>query len=158
MNARRNHQSGFTLIELLVVIVILGVLSALAFPAYSSMVRRARYAEAKHQMGAIAKEVQTYYIENGQYPPDVVANVRPDGIENWPDPADIPYESFYDYDHWGVGGGQCYVQIAYGGESGLSTYPKHKLNRKSPGFEEFGDNLVRSVAVYDCAAGTGPIK
>ena len=158
MNARRNNQSGFTLIELLVVIVILGVLSALAFPAYSSMVRRARYGEAKQQMGTIAREAQIYRIETGSYAPDEVANVQPEGIDNWPDRADIPYESFYDYDHWGVGGGQCYVQIAYGGESGESVYPKHKLNKKPPGFAEFGDNLIKPIAVYDCAAGTGPIK
>ncbi|MEM9002478.1 MAG: prepilin-type N-terminal cleavage/methylation domain-containing protein [Cyanobacteria bacterium P01_F01_bin.86] len=158
MNARWNHQSGFTLIELLVVVIILGVLSALAMPAYSGIVRRARYGEAKHHMGTMAKEVQIYRVEEGSYPPDVVANTQPEGVENWPETADIPYESFYDYDHWGVGGNQCYVQIGYAGESGVSTYPKHQLNKKPPGFREFGDNLVLGVALYDCAVGGGPIK
>lgn len=158
MNARRNNQSGFTLIELLVVIIILGMLSALAFPAYSAMVRRARYAEARQQMSGIAKEVQIYHVENGTYPPDTNPNIQPQGIMNWPEGEDIPYQSFYDYDHWGVGDNQCYVQIGYGGESGVSTYPKHKLNKKPPGFEEFGDNLVLAVALYDCSRGSGPVK
>ena len=158
MNARQNNQSGFTLVELLVVVIILGVLSALAYPAYSAVVRRARYAEARQQMSSMAREVQIYHIENGSYPPDVNPDTQPKGIMNWPESDDVPYESFYDYDHWGIGGNQCYVQIGYAGESKVASYPKHQLNKKPPGFQEFGDNLVLAIALYDCAGGSGPIK
>lgn len=150
MNIRRNTQSGFTLIELMVVLVILGALAALAIPAYSAMVRRARYSEAKQQMGTIAKEAEIYRLEVGTYPPDARPNKQPKGIDSWPDKQDIPYMSAYDYDHWGVGDEQCYVQIGYTGESGTRRYPLHQLNKRPPGFKEFGDNLVLGIAVYDC--------
>lgn len=151
MNARRTSQSGFTLIELLVVIIILGVLAAFAYPAYASVVRRARYAEAKQTMSAIAKEVKIYQATQGHYPPDTAPGVQPEGVENWPATASIPYESKYDYDRWEVGGGQCYVQIGYFGEDGSQDYPVHKINKKKPGFAEFDDSLILAVDVYGCS-------
>jgi type II secretion system protein G len=156
MKTRWNTQAGFTLIELMVVVVVLGVLAALALPAYANMVRRARYAEARHQMGAIAKDIQVYHVENGQYPADVKGNIKPQGIDNWPE--QVPYDTYYDYDHWGVGNNQCYVQVGYVGESGQRAYPVHKLNSPPPGFQEFGDNLVLGVALYDCDRGRGAIR
>lgn len=157
MYPRQKPQRGFTLIELLIIVTIIGTLAALAIPAYSSMVRRARYAEAKQQMGIISKEVQLYRAEQGQYPPDTGPRKQPKGVQNWPDREDIPYGSYYDYDHWGVGDRQCYVQIGYAGENAARTYPVHKLNTKPPGFEEFGDNLVLGVALYPCER-TGSIR
>ncbi|MBE7381074.1 MAG: prepilin-type N-terminal cleavage/methylation domain-containing protein [Leptolyngbya sp. SIO1E4] len=148
MNIQKNAHAGFTLIEVLVVLVIMTVLAAIAFPAYSGMVRRARYAEAKQQMGMMAREVKLYHLEQGQYPPDVNPNVQPQGITSWP--KDVPYESTYDYDHWAVGESQCYVQIGYAGESGTRAYPVHRLNQKPPGFKEIGDNLVLGIALYSC--------
>ncbi|NER84553.1 MAG: type II secretion system protein [Leptolyngbya sp. SIO1D8] len=155
MNTQRKTQAGFTLIEVTVVLIIVGILAALAFPAYAAMVRRARYAEAKQQMGVIAREVEIYRVEKGHYPPDVNRNVQPEGVENWP--KEVPYDSFYDYDHWGVGDNQCYVQIAYAGESQTRAYQIHSLNKKPPGFKEFDDNLVLGVALYDCKASRGAI-
>lgn len=156
MKTRFEHQSGFTLIELLVVIVILGVLAALAFPTYASMVRRARYAEVKQSMGTIAKEVQIYYLENSQYPADVGADVRPQGVTNWPDPA--PLNGSFDYDHWGVGSGQCYVQIGFTGEEAGRNYSVHRVNADPQTFKEFEDDLVLGVDLYDCPLAQGSIR
>lgn len=167
MNLKKKTQSGFTLIELLVVVIILGVLSALAMPVYSSMVRRAKYSEAKQQMGVIAREAKLYLVENGSYPPDVDPDIQPAGVENWPnsDPnvGEVPFSeegtgSHYDYDHWGVGGNQCYVQVGFTGENGVRNYPQFTINRESPGFEELGDDLILSVALYSCSRGAGSVK
>lgn len=154
---QRRDNAGLTLIELIIVVFILGILAAIAYPAYASMTRRANYAEAKQQMGSLGKELQLHYVEYSTYPPDVNANTKPAAIVNWP--TKVPFNSMYDYDHWRIGDGQCYVQIGFWGESGQRAYPVHRLNSHPHGFEEFGDNLVLGVAVYPCqSADAGPIR
>jgi len=157
MKTRVAPQSGFTLIELLVVIVILGVLAALAFPAYASMVRRARYAEVKQAMGTMAREVQMYYVENAQYPPDVGQGDQPQGVVNWP--TDPPLNGSFDYDHWGVGAGKCYVQIGFEGDEPGRSYSVHQINAAPQTFEKFEDDLVLGIDLYDCpTASHGSIR
>ncbi len=55
---------GFTLIELLVVVVIVGVLSAIALPSLTAQIGKAREAEAKTNLGVIARAQQAYHYEN----------------------------------------------------------------------------------------------
>lgn len=152
----KNQQSGFTLIELLVVVIILGVLATLAYPAYSTMVRRSRYAEVKQQMGAMSKEIQIYLLEKGTYPADTNPGNKPEWMVNWP--TDVPLNGVYDYDHWGVGGGKCYVQIGFNGDDGQRNYDVHKVNAEPQTFEEFEDDLVLGVDLYDCPIAQGSVK
>lgn len=64
---RRSRRDGYTLIELMVVVAILGVLIALALPAYQGYVMRARAAEAPTFMGEIRLREEAYRGEFYRY-------------------------------------------------------------------------------------------
>jgi type IV pilus assembly protein PilA len=58
---------GFTLIELLVVILIIGILAAIAIPAFLSQTGKANDAAAKTQVGTLQTTIQAYATEHGGY-------------------------------------------------------------------------------------------
>jgi len=69
---------GFTLIELLIAIVIVSILTAVAFPSYQNFVRQSNRAAAKAILYENAQFMEQFYTENSQY--DATAGV--DGIAN----------------------------------------------------------------------------
>ena len=62
-----NNKKGFTLIELLVVVLIIGILAAMAMPAYFKAVERARAAEADTMIGTVVNAQQRYKMKTGRF-------------------------------------------------------------------------------------------
>jgi len=66
MVSRRNTK-GFTLIELMIVVAIVGILAAIALPAYREHVIRGNRSAAQAQMLDIANREQQYLLANREY-------------------------------------------------------------------------------------------
>jgi type IV pilus assembly protein PilA len=64
---RLASEQGFTLIELLVVIIILGILVAIAVPAYLSFTQSAHQAAAESNVRSAVPAAEDYYETNGSY-------------------------------------------------------------------------------------------
>ena len=56
-----------TLLELMIVVVVIGLLGAVALPAYQSSVRKAHRAEARTALTTAAQRLERFYTENSGY-------------------------------------------------------------------------------------------
>ena len=61
------HSRGFTLIELMIAIAIVGILVAVAVPAYQDSVRKARRGQAKADLMDISQQAERFRTVNGTY-------------------------------------------------------------------------------------------
>ena len=64
---RAQSQEGFTLIELLVVILIIGILAAIALPAFLNQRGKAQDSEAKSGARTAQTGMETWYTDNQNY-------------------------------------------------------------------------------------------
>lgn len=70
---RRTAMKGFTLIELMIVVAIIGILAAIAIPAYSDYTIRAKVSEVFNIASFAKTTASEYYQTNGMFAADVDA-------------------------------------------------------------------------------------
>jgi len=83
------RQRGFTLMELMIVVIVVGILAAVALPAYQDQMRRARRSAAQQFMQDIANREEQFRLDSRSYTATLGAG--PPGL-NLTAPADLtPY-------------------------------------------------------------------
>ena len=69
----KRNQSGFTLIELMIVVAIIGILAAIALPAYQDYTKRAHVSEGLSLAGGAKTAVAEYAMSENAWPADNTA-------------------------------------------------------------------------------------
>jgi len=66
----KDQQQAFTLVELMIVVAIVGILAAIAIPAYQNYTIRAQVAEGLTLAGGAKNAISTYVADRGAWPVD----------------------------------------------------------------------------------------
>ena len=91
----RPRNRGFTLMELLVVVTIIGILVAVALPAYRDTIRRARESVLKENLFRIREALDQYHADQGHYPTTLEALVEKGYLRRVPiDPITRRYDTW----------------------------------------------------------------
>ncbi len=94
-------QKGFTLIELMIVVAIIGILAAIAIPAYQDYTIRSQVTEGLNLAGAAKAAVAESYSQTGDAPANRTAagmsNARPTRNGKYVTVVDV--DDRHDHDH-----------------------------------------------------------
>ena len=91
MFKKMKNKKGFTLIEIMIVVTIVGILAAIAIPAYLDHTVKAKLTEVSSAMDALAQAALEYHAAAGFFPDDsgtyanveAFAAVSRDYVDNW---------------------------------------------------------------------------
>ena len=130
-------QQGFTLIELMIVVAIIGILAAIAIPAYQDYTIRAQVSEGLNLAGGAKAAVSEYTMDRGSFPTDN----NEAGIS--PTPTDIS--------------GKYVTQVAVASGLISVTYGNDAHTTLANSILQLSPVTSAGSVVWTCKSGAGPI-
>ena len=144
MKILKKAQKGFTLIELMIVVAIIGILAAVAIPAFMDYMRKAKKGEASLNLNKLGKTAKIAFQETSSYPV-VTAAAYPAATccgnpnNKCPVPATTPAEwqqlefqitepNYFSYVYTGAADGRSFVATATGDTDCDTTTIVYTLN------------------------------
>ena len=88
----KKYSKGFSLVELLIVVAIIGILAAVAVPAYYNHILRSRQADAYHNLLDIKAAQEMYYSMYNEYADMITASTFANLLS-----FDITDSTYYSY-------------------------------------------------------------
>ncbi|WP_221032226.1 type II secretion system protein [Actomonas aquatica] len=108
--AQPKLQRGFTLVEIMIVVVIIGLLAALAIPAFSRVKQKARINTFINDLRIGKDAFETYSLEVGAWPPDGISGIPPEmseymNLTRWAGTSSLGGNWDWDLDQFGYRAG-----------------------------------------------------
>lgn len=141
---------GFTLIELMIVVAIIGVLSAIALPAYQVYLAKSQSTHAVTQAGYLRKKVYEFYSQQGNCPKnDVIEQIEKDYVI----PKDTDLQSEYVSKVTTAG-----IATDVGGCSVTAVFSTTGVNKHLQGKSLVWTltSIDKDIAAWDCTTDVDP--
>ncbi|NDJ83184.1 prepilin-type N-terminal cleavage/methylation domain-containing protein [Vibrio campbellii] len=113
-NKQKKKQQGFTLIELMIVVAIIGVLSAIAIPAYQNYVKKSEAATGLATAKSLITNIDMYIQEKGNFPPNTATGFSDVGATTGMNKlGTLSFES--------ISGANGTIKFSFGSTSSINT-------------------------------------
>ncbi len=145
----KHLQKGFTLIELMIVVAIIGILAAIAIPAYQDYTVRSQVTEGMNLAGAVKAAVAETFAQTGRWPTTLTAIgiVDAAGAET---PPQGKYVSKVDM----VGAGT--IQVTYASKTTAAGFQANELiNAKTLSLQPYVSK--NQDVVWRCGRANAPV-
>lgn len=76
-----NKKTGFTLVEILIVLVLIGLLTGMALPAFNKIREKSYAGRMCSDFRTIVSAFEVHLLESGSYPPDSAGGAVPFGMD-----------------------------------------------------------------------------